>query len=145
MPNRTIALLRHADFNIDTGNIDETNRQLARKKWEELLQSMWIADNVASIILASSILPRAIQTLEAIREGLGLPKEHPIYSSEYLIGSWDLHTAFRFIEDLPKTPFLVVVSHKEAALFIARRLGMKNDTPWKSGHLEWAIFPEGIW
>lgn len=48
---------------------------------------MGITDDIARIILASSIAPRAVQTLEAIREGLGLPKEHPIYPSDTLLES----------------------------------------------------------
>lgn len=97
---------------------------------------MGITDDIARIILASSIAPRAVQTLEAIREGLGLPKEHPIYPSDTLLESRDVHSAFRFLDTLPKTPFLVVVTHRDAFYSLARRLGAKNEIPQKPGHLE---------
>lgn len=143
MENRIIAVVRHAPYE-SLHDIGEHGKVSAKRKWEELLQTMGIRDNVASTLLVSSSAPRAIQTTEAIREGLGLTQDHPIHSSEHLFDDnthlGDLTQAIAFIKQLPDSLFLVVVTHLDFVWPVAKELGLKTEAPWRPNYLSWAVF-----
>lgn len=138
-----VTVLRHGDYDEDTLNLSEEGRQWAVEHGKKLVWELGISQDVSDILLVSSSAPRAYQTTEAIREGLGLPQTHTIHDSEFL---WQdnehegkIDQALAFIDSLPSALFLIIVTHLNVVFPLSWKLGYKGEYH-KPDHLEWPVF-----